>query len=256
MVSDVDETIEKTKHTPPELPLNSSSPKNLPNGNNAPEVEPKIYQQAPLKPAGLANGIKWVLGIVGAILFLAWIGSLTDKSATDASNYQPTAESAPTVDSSQSTTSSRPYEEMPPYGTNLVLNTNQIHYCLAENIRLEASKDTANNNIESDVTSFNANVADYNKRCGEYRYLQSDLYNATSDIEPYRSVIEAEGRSRFTVSAPEYAPHIQPITTSENTYLAEAEPEVQDTELENENTDLTQHASVESGSDSSTTSAY
>jgi peptidoglycan hydrolase-like protein with peptidoglycan-binding domain len=81
----------------------------------------------------------------------------------------------------------------------------QIRYCLAEDIRIEGAKAALNNYSDSDVDRFNAMVADYNSRCSSFKYQtnnrgRNDLNSAQRDIEPYRSQLQAEGRSRFTRS--------------------------------------------------------
>ena len=96
----------------------------------------------------------------------------------------------------------RPNEEKPPIASNLVLSIAQIHYCLAEDIRLESAKSAANNYIDSDVDRFNAMVADYNSRCSSFQYQtnnrgRNDLNSAQRNIEPFRSQLQSEGRSRF-----------------------------------------------------------
>ena len=92
----------------------------------------------------------------------------------------------------------RPIEDKPPVDSNLVLSFAQIRYCLAEDIRLSGAKAAVNNYIDADVDRFNAMVADYNSRCGSFRYRRGVLESARTDIEPYRSQLQREGRSRFT----------------------------------------------------------
>lgn len=82
-------------------------------------------------------------------------------------------------------------------GTDLVLSVPQLRYCVAEDIRLDAAKTVINNYVEADVGRFNAMVADYNSRCSQFRYRRGALESAKSDIEAIRSLLQAEGRSRF-----------------------------------------------------------
>jgi peptidoglycan hydrolase-like protein with peptidoglycan-binding domain len=71
---------------------------------------------------------------------------------------------------------------------------------LAEKIRLDAAEIVINNYINSDVERFNGFVANYNSRCGEFRYRQGALESARRDVEPYRAQIQLEGRVRFVPS--------------------------------------------------------
>jgi len=65
---------------------------------------------------------------------------------------------------------------------------------------MEGAKAAVNNYSDSDVDRFNAMVADYNSRCGSFRYRSGALESARRDVEPYRSQLQAEGRSRFARS--------------------------------------------------------
>ena len=124
----------------------------------------------------------------------------------DDSGPASSAESAPQTYPSPSTSQqvpSRPTETKPPVGQNLVLSREQIRYCLAEGIRMDAAKSAVNNYIDADVDRFNAMVADYNSRCSSFQYQtnnrgRNDLNNAQRDIESFRSQLQSEGGSRFT----------------------------------------------------------
>ncbi|MBK6280972.1 MAG: peptidoglycan-binding protein [Gammaproteobacteria bacterium] len=65
---------------------------------------------------------------------------------------------------------------------------------------MDGAKSAVNNYNDSDVDRFNAMVADYNSRCGSFRYRSGALESARRDIEPYRSQLQSEGRSRFARS--------------------------------------------------------
>ena len=123
----------------------------------------------------------------------------------DDSGSASSAESAPQAYPSPSTSQqapSRPTEAKPPVGQNLVLSREQIRYCLAEDIRIDGAKSAINNYIDADVDRFNTMVADYNSRCSSFQYQtnnrgRNDLNSAQRDIEPFRSQLQSEGRSRF-----------------------------------------------------------
>ncbi|QXR35337.1 peptidoglycan-binding protein [Alcaligenes aquatilis] len=137
----------------------------------------------------------------------------------DDSGPASSAESAPQAYPSPSTSQqapSRPTEAKPPVGQNLVLSREQIRYCLAEDIRMDGAKSAINNYIDADVARFNAMVADYNSRCSSFQYQtnnrgRNDLNSAQRDIEPFRNLLQSEGRSRFaraptgSLSTPEAA---------------------------------------------------
>ncbi len=160
----------------------------------------QTYQEPSQPSSGGSSGGKWVLGIA-AVIGVFWLIGQSNKSTTSsAPAYSPSAQSAaPSYSPSEEPKApSRPDESMPPVGQNMVLSTAQIHYCLAEDIRMDGAKAAINNYIESDVDRFNAMVADYNSRCGSFRYRSGALESARRDIELYRNELQAEGRSRFS----------------------------------------------------------
>jgi hypothetical protein len=91
-----------------------------------------------------------------------------------------------------------PSEDKPPLGVNWVLSTEQITYCLAQNIRLSGAQRALNNHESADVGRFNGMVDDYNDRCGKYQYEQGAREVAKNAVEPFRARYEQEGRSWFT----------------------------------------------------------
>ena len=141
-----------------------------------PQLQPsqrQTYQEPTQPPSSGSSGAKWVLGIA-AVLGVLWLIGQSDKNTTSSGPaYSPPAQSATpsyTPTPSEPLAPSRPQESMPPVGQDLVFSTAQIRYCLAEDIRMESAKSALDNYIDSDVDRFNAMVADYNSRCGSFRY--------------------------------------------------------------------------------------
>src|SRR5690606_21871983 len=159
------------------------------------------YQEPP-QPSSGSSGGKWILGIAAVVGLLWLIGQFDKNTPSPAPAYSPPAQSAAPSYSppAQPQGPSVPQESKPPVGQDLVFSTAQIRYCLAEDIRMEGARAALNNYSDSDVDRFNAMVADYNSRCGSFRYRRGALESARRDIEPYRSQLQAEGRSRFARS--------------------------------------------------------
>lgn len=149
-------------------------------------------QPAPPPPSPESSAGKWVLGIA-LVLGVLWLMGQADKNSSSRSARTPGATTqAP----------ARLEESKPPVGQDLVFSTAQIRHCLSEDIRMEAAKSVLNNYSDTDVDQFNAMVSDYNSRCGSFRYRSGTLESARRDIEPYRSQLQSEGRSRFARSPP------------------------------------------------------
>lgn len=210
MVSDVDATVSNTPKQQQREASSSSTQQSSPAARpERQEKQPGATQQtsqAPSQPSGSSSAGKWLFGIA-AVIGLIWLANQSDNNSSSRSTYSPAPSStsvAPTPawqpPAAQPQAPSRPVEDQPSIGRNNVLSTAQIRYCLAEKIRLDAAESVINNYVESDVDRFNGYVNDYNSRCGEFRYRQGALESARRDVEPYRSQLQAEGRSRFVRS--------------------------------------------------------
>lgn len=161
---------------PPSNPHTASSPAPQPQAHRPQTAAPGAPSQI-TKPSSSSNAWWiWLLVIGGVIWAIA------------ASDNKP---KAPT----------RPTEQMPSAGRNNVLSYNELHYCLAEEIRMEGAKSVLNSYSDSDVNRFNTMVGNYNSRCGEFKYRQGALESARRAIEPWRRDIFAEGWVGFSPRA-------------------------------------------------------
>lgn len=208
MVSDVDATVASTSKQQQRETPSSSTQQSSPAARPARQEQPRPSQQthqAPVQPSGGSSAGKWLFGIA-AVIGVIWLVNQSDNNSSSRSTYSPAPSTsvAPTPTRQQPVgqpqAPSRPAEDQPSIGRNNVLSTAQIRYCLAEKIRLDAAESVINNYVDTDVDRFNAYVNDYNGRCGEFRYRQGALESAQRDVEPYRSQLQAEGRSRFVRS--------------------------------------------------------
>jgi hypothetical protein len=89
-------------------------------------------------------------------------------------------------------------EVEPAVGTNNLLSPSQIRYCEAQNIRLEGALTMVNRQYQWVVDSFNAMVADYNSRCGNFRYRQGTLQPIKAAVEANRQSYFSEGAAQFS----------------------------------------------------------
>lgn len=107
-------------------------------------------------------------------------------------------------------TYSDPDSDLPPIGAGRILTRNQIIHCLADDIRVEAARDTyilredsalkgllPLEELEENRNKFNAMVTDYNARCGSYKYYEDDHDKALTAVNSLRSKYVAEGQQVF-----------------------------------------------------------
>lgn len=124
------------------------------------------------------------------------------NSITSSPDITPPATPIPTtsVALASSNGTSPPMEERPPSGTDNILTKEQITYCLAQEVRLDAAQHAVNEYAASDISRFNAMVDDYNSRCGSYRYEQWDQAAAVALVASFSDRYEREGKAWFAAS--------------------------------------------------------
>ena len=90
------------------------------------------------------------------------------------------------------------FDQPPPRAKGQLLTVAQLRYCLAENIRLDAGKAALEGAQSSDLSidAFNRRIEDYNGRCGEFRYRESEMTSAKNAVDASRFTLEREGRER------------------------------------------------------------
>ena len=202
LVSDVDTTPPPAAIPEPAASAPSTGRPAPQAAQSQPSQQHQAYQEPAQSSSSGSSGGKWVLGIA-AVIGVLWLIGQSDKSSTspEPAYSSPAQTTTPSYSPpAEPQAPSSPQESMPPVGQDLVFSTAQIRYCLAEDIRLEGAKSVINNYIDSDVDRFNSMVADYNSRCGSFRYRSGALESARRDIDPYRSQLQSEGRSRFAPS--------------------------------------------------------
>ena len=150
----------------------------------------------PGRPASTSSTTKWFVGIACLVGIIWWINESSVGPTSPSGGYQTSPR--PTVASpSTLSTPSRPAEARPPVGDNNVLSITQLHYCLAEDIRLEGARSSVNNYDGATVDRYNAMISDYNIRCGSFRYRAGNLERARRAVEAFRAQYVSEGRNRF-----------------------------------------------------------
>lgn len=154
--------------------------------------------QAPKNSGSSVKPVVW-WAIGAAVLGIIWFAS--QSGTGPASTSPPVAyadEQSPpeiTVEGQAPSAPQALEEERPPVGYGLEHSVGQIRYCLAEKIRISAAEPIVNGYNSAQVDRFNAMVSDYNSRCGQYRYLDSSMNLARSDVEAHRSELEQAGRN-------------------------------------------------------------
>ena len=152
-----------------------------------------------------ASKFEWfmILAIVVVCIGLAIYLSdeIYSKGTTDNSrSSSPVSVTATTTapeEQTTRTTTSQLVESRPAIGKTTVFSRQQIHYCIAEDIRLTSIQSHLDNYQESEVNWFNSLVEDYNARCGNYLYRPGDLEISKRNVEKFRYELQSEGINRL-----------------------------------------------------------
>ncbi len=172
-------------------------------------------------------GSRGIPGAVACVFLVA--GSVALAAQPPAAGAPPSPPSAP-----------YPFEEqVPPVGKGNLFSEEQISYCLAQSIRIEALRPLVNRYKKAQVEYFNAQTADFNSRCESYRYLGEAREAAKAAVEGSRSRIEDDARAAYAkrfpvedrvaapskpVAEPKAKPRVQQESPAPATPLADAQP--------------------------------
>ena len=132
----------------------------------------------------------WGLVGIGVLIWLISVAQEDNRGPSGTPSYTPSGFSG--SDAPSATAGARLSDvefSMPPVGDNNVLSVSQIRWCLREDIWIEVLRPLAASN--SQVGQFNAVVADYNDRCGSFRYREGTLTRAQREVERVRAQIVA-----------------------------------------------------------------
>lgn len=188
-------------------PADTRESEKAPTKAQVPKASPKPQEPPPSGNSFLP--LLWLLGITiasvgGVYAYYNANSDVAGASSSQGSAYTSTTQEAPASTSTwqsavvEPPVALRSFEEQPPVGGNLLLSIDQIRYCLAEEMRLEAAEPVLDNYNDAHVFEFNRYVDDYNSRCSEYRYYEESFAAARQDVVSFRDEIRSEGIARFS----------------------------------------------------------
>lgn len=152
----------------------------------------------------------WVVGLgVFAALggFFIFAGNQSSSVNSDYSATAPELSRTSTEYSPSSVTEIAPTPHlsgeavtMPPVGTDHVLSSDQIRYCVYEDRRIKGAEKVVDSYNQVAVDTFNRMVDDYNSRCSSFRYRAGTLTLIQEDANAIQTQLEQEGRERMSTA--------------------------------------------------------
>ena len=184
--------LRRNKDTQQSHPRESAEkPRSAPPCPSEPEPEVIVSGTSRTLASGSSKG-KWFWGLAG-LGILIWIFNIAQEDSRRPSTVRSFTQPSPSPSYSPSQTPETQVSSLhfskPPVGERNILSVAQIRWCLREAIRIEVLRPMPTTN--SQIDQFNAVVADYNSRCGSYRYRESALTRAQRQVERARDQIAA-----------------------------------------------------------------
>jgi hypothetical protein len=153
-----------------------------------------------------SSGLRWVLG-AAAFIFVIWLIGNSSKQGTPTYSPPPVTVTAPAPARIPSPAPAlAPFVvppplsvigNKPPIGDGNVLDREQLRYCVSEKIRLNAIETIVSASRNSEIEKFNGLVADYNGRCGHFRYRRGSLESVRTEVEVQRPEIERNAKTAW-----------------------------------------------------------
>ncbi|MCC8978672.1 peptidoglycan-binding protein [Bradyrhizobium acaciae] len=168
-----------------------------------------VYNQLKVKLQSQRNGryVKWgFFGVIGLVLLAATMsnnsGPSSSGSRSSSHPVQPTFPSIPPRADGDNFSSPRiptpqtdqadASEIKPPIGSGNLLSRSNIRYCRYQKARLKSIEGDLRNPYETD--EFNKLADDYNARCSNFRYQESDLRVVEEEVRSKATLLSQDGR--------------------------------------------------------------
>jgi hypothetical protein len=80
-------------------------------------------------------------------------------------------------------------EAIPAVGTDRTLTGSELTYCVAQDARITAVQRQVNHNSDKEIKGINGVIADFNSRCGSFRYYENEMSQVRALVEGRRDEI-------------------------------------------------------------------
>lgn len=92
-----------------------------------------------------------------------------------------------------------------------MLESGQIRYCVAQNMRLNVQNKLVRADVAKEVNRYNELLSDYNTRCRNFKYERGELQRVIAALEADRGHIEALAKSEWLARRDEVLEDVKPV---------------------------------------------
>jgi hypothetical protein len=162
--------ITQALETPSHSQGESSAPSAAPQSN-----APQRLASSPSRNRDYGRWPQAALIIGGVIVVVVLAVNSNDNKPSGYSTVPNTTNTGISAPPSRPVHTASPVESMPAVGTDRTLTGSELTYCVAQDARITAVQPEVNHNSDKEIKGFNEHVADFNSRCGNFRYYEDEM---------------------------------------------------------------------------------
>jgi hypothetical protein len=133
--------------------------------------------------------------IIGGVIVVAVLAvNSNDNKPSGYSAVPKSTNAAVSTATSRTEHAASPVESIPAAGTDRTLSGSELTYCVAQDARITAVQPQVNHNSDKEIKGFNGLVADFNSRCGSFRYYENEMSQVRALVEGRRDEIAKQAQ--------------------------------------------------------------
>lgn len=133
--------------------------------------------------------------IIGGVIVVAVLAvNSNDNKPSGYSAVPKSTNAVVSTATSRTEHTASPLESIPAAGTDRTLTGSELTYCVAQDARITAVQPQVNHNSDKEIKGFNGLVADFNSRCGSFRYYENEMSQVRALVEGRRDEIAKQAQ--------------------------------------------------------------
>lgn len=177
-------------------------------------------QRVEEREATVTERVFWGMGLAAFAVGVVFLVYVANKEPSHAPRSSPTTEFTPSTSRTSTSTPSSPApvvspkqyttaeqkkrygvtpssqfeEQIPPPGTDRVLNRSEVRYCIFQRERLDILRGLVSSNANAEIDRYNRLVGDFNSRCISYHYREGILQAVQAEVSGMRQQLRQDAQ--------------------------------------------------------------